>query len=55
MSWDVLLLRLPDGVTSMHGLPDDYAPEPLGRQCDVLAAVTRAVQQFRDRVIGSAQ
>ncbi|MFC9157847.1 hypothetical protein ACFTT0_23035 [Streptomyces bauhiniae] len=45
MSWDVLLLRLPDEVTSMHELPDDYSPEPLGRQCDVLAAVTQAVPE----------
>ncbi|MGW0770776.1 hypothetical protein [Streptomyces sp. NPDC002676] len=45
MSWDVLLLRLTDDVTSMHELPDDYSPEPLGRQCDVLAAVTQAVPE----------
>ena len=45
MSWDVLLLRLPDDVTSMHELPGDYSPEPLGRQRDVLAAVTQAVPE----------
>ncbi|WP_256639119.1 hypothetical protein [Streptomyces murinus] len=45
MSWDVLLLRLSDDVTSMHELPDDYSPKPLGRQCDVLAAVTQAVPE----------
>lgn len=45
MSRDVLLLRLPDDVTSMHELPDDYSPEPLGRQGEVLAAATRAVPE----------
>ncbi|MFC9424624.1 hypothetical protein [Streptomyces sp. NPDC056987] len=45
MSWDVLLLRVPDDVTTMHELPDDYSPEPLGRQCDVLAAVTQAIPE----------
>ncbi|MFF7182784.1 hypothetical protein [Streptomyces sp. NPDC008121] len=43
MSWDVLLLRLPDGVTSAQDIPADYAPDPLGTRLDVLAAVTRAV------------
>lgn len=43
MSWDVLLLRLPDDVTSVQEIPDDYTPLPLGRQRDVLAAVSRAL------------
>ncbi|ROQ80703.1 hypothetical protein EES39_07595 [Streptomyces sp. ADI92-24] len=43
MSWDVLLLRLPDEITSVQDIPDDYSPPPLGRRRDVLAAVTRAV------------
>ncbi|MEU6541549.1 hypothetical protein [Streptomyces sp. NPDC047000] len=45
MSWDVLLLRLPGDVTSMHELPDGCSPEPLGRQYDVLAAVTQALPE----------
>jgi hypothetical protein len=36
MSWNVLLLRLPDDVTSVHELPADCTPDPLGRQYDVL-------------------
>ncbi|WP_030786653.1 hypothetical protein [Streptomyces sp. NRRL S-920] len=43
MSWDVLLLRLPDEVTSVRQIPDDFSPAPLGRRHDVLAAVTQAV------------
>ncbi|MEW1773598.1 hypothetical protein [Streptomyces sp. NPDC086777] len=39
----MLLLRLPDDVTSVHGLPADRAAAPLGRPYDVLAAVARAV------------
>ncbi|MFC7219468.1 hypothetical protein ACFQLX_14995 [Streptomyces polyrhachis] len=42
MSWDVLLLRLPDDVTSVHEIPTDYTPDPLGQRRDVLAAVARA-------------
>lgn len=42
MSWDVLLLRLPDDLTSVQELPDDHTPDPLGRRRDVLAAVARA-------------
>ncbi|MEV7394148.1 MULTISPECIES: hypothetical protein [unclassified Streptomyces] len=45
MSWDVLLLRLPADVTSLHGLPADRAPDPLGRKYDVLAAVAQAVPE----------
>ncbi|MFE1203675.1 hypothetical protein ACFW5V_18505 [Streptomyces sp. NPDC058762] len=43
MSWDVILLHLPDGVTSAQGIPADYIPAPLGRRGDVLAAVTQVV------------
>lgn len=45
MSWDVLLLRLPDDVASMHELPDGYPPQPLGRQRDVFAAATEAAPE----------
>lgn len=45
MSWDVLLLRLPDTVTSVQEIPDDYASPSLGRQQDVLSAVKRAIPQ----------
>jgi hypothetical protein len=42
MSWDVLLLHLPDDITSAQDIPDDYAPRPLGRLHEVLATVSRA-------------
>ncbi|MFJ2746067.1 hypothetical protein ACIO3O_41130 [Streptomyces sp. NPDC087440] len=45
MSWDVLLLRLPDGIASVQDIPDDCAPPPLGRQQEVLAAVRRATPE----------
>ncbi|MBT2370353.1 hypothetical protein J7E88_35065 [Streptomyces sp. ISL-10] len=45
MSWDVLLLRLPDDVTSVQEISADHTPDPLGRRRDVLAAVTQAVPE----------
>ncbi|MDK0518108.1 hypothetical protein [Streptomyces sp. ML-6] len=45
MSWDVLLLRLPDDITSVQGIPADHTPAPLGRRHDVLATVARAVPE----------
>lgn len=42
MSGDVLLMRLPADVTSVHEIPADYTPDPLGRRDDVRAAVTQA-------------
>ncbi|MER5890518.1 hypothetical protein ABT160_42395 [Streptomyces sp. NPDC001941] len=42
MSWDVLLLRLPDECASVQDLPDGWMPPPLGHQHEVLAAVTHA-------------
>ncbi|SME88103.1 hypothetical protein [Streptomyces sp. Amel2xC10] len=45
MSWDVLLLRLPDGVSSMREFPADRASAPLGRQSDVLGTVKQAVPE----------
>ncbi|MGI5478727.1 hypothetical protein [Streptomyces lavendofoliae] len=43
MSWDVLLLRLPDNVASVHEMSGDHTSPPLGRLHDVLAAVAQAV------------
>ncbi|MFG3092849.1 hypothetical protein [Streptomyces sp. CAI-85] len=45
MSWDVLLLRLPEGVGSLHELPADCTSAPLGRQSDVLVTVKQAVPE----------
>ncbi|MFJ4689612.1 hypothetical protein ACIQNG_38450 [Streptomyces sp. NPDC091377] len=45
MSWDVLLFRLPNDVTSVQQISDDYAPAPLGSQHDVLAAITQAIPE----------
>ncbi|MGV9627982.1 hypothetical protein [Streptomyces sp. NPDC003487] len=47
MSWDVLLLRLPDDVTSVQQIPDDYAPAPIGNRHDVLAAIIQAIPDTR--------
>ena len=45
MSWEVLLLRLPDHVTSMEDLRDDEGTPPLGRKPWVLDAVRRALPE----------
>jgi hypothetical protein len=45
MSWEVLLLRLPDHVTSMEDLRDDEDTPPLGRKPWVLDAVRRALPE----------
>ncbi|MFI6056430.1 hypothetical protein ACIBCO_41065 [Streptomyces violascens] len=45
MSWDVILLHLPDDVVSVRDIPDGYTPAPLGQQQDILAAVARAAPE----------
>ncbi|RCH65464.1 hypothetical protein DT019_27070 [Streptomyces sp. SDr-06] len=45
MSWDVLLLHLPDDIVSVRDIPDGYTPPPLGQQQDILAAVARATPE----------
>ncbi|MFE6721291.1 hypothetical protein ACFVDU_27350 [Streptomyces albidoflavus] len=45
MSWDVLLVRLPDEVTSVSQMAHDYVPDPLGSRHDVLATVARALPE----------
>ncbi|MFJ2825855.1 hypothetical protein ACIO7M_32805 [Streptomyces toxytricini] len=42
MSWDVLLLRLPDNVTSVEQLSGDQAP-PIGSLHDMLATIAQAL------------
>ena len=43
MSWDVLLLRVPDGCASIAELPDDFVGEPLGAPEQIVDALRRAL------------
>ncbi|MFE3600887.1 hypothetical protein [Streptomyces sp. NPDC059142] len=45
MSWDVLLLRLPDNVTSVQEIPNDHTPPPLGHRHDVLGAIAQTIPE----------
>ncbi|MFB6904081.1 hypothetical protein ACFCWB_07395 [Streptomyces bacillaris] len=42
MSWDVLLLHLPDDITSVQQIPDAHTPALIGSRRDILAAITQA-------------
>ncbi len=43
MTWDVLLLRLPEGTASLRELPADFAPHPLGPREQVARALSDAL------------
>ncbi|WP_431032950.1 hypothetical protein ACQYWQ_06535 [Streptomyces sp. P6-2-1] len=43
MSWDVLVLRPPDGCAALEELPQDATGLPLGPRADVLTALAGAV------------
>ncbi|MFG3283246.1 hypothetical protein [Streptomyces sp. NPDC048111] len=43
MSWDVLLLRLPAGVTAVQDIPDGFSPPPMGWTADVVATLRATV------------
>lgn len=43
MSWDVLLMPLPDEIASVNDLPDDHEPPPVGPAERVLARLRDAV------------
>lgn len=45
MSWDVVLLHLPEDSRSLADVPRDFNSPPLGTQAAVLAAVARAVPE----------
>ncbi|QMU72585.1 hypothetical protein [Streptacidiphilus sp. P02-A3a] len=45
MSWDVLLLRLPDSIASVQEVPKDYVSPPLGRRREVLTALSQALPE----------
>ena len=42
MSWDVLLMRFPDDVTSANDLSDDHVPPPIGPAEEVLGRIRTA-------------
>lgn len=42
MSWDILLLRLPENITSLSEFPDDPPSTPIGGRDEVLAAIAKA-------------
>jgi hypothetical protein len=39
MSWDVLILHLPEGVRSVSELPDDFESGPLGDRTSLIGAI----------------
>lgn len=39
MSWDVMLQHLPPGIRSISEIQDDFAPPPLGKRAEVIAAL----------------
>lgn len=43
MSWDVVLINLPEGTASVADLPKDHISAPLGRRAEVEEAIRRAV------------
>jgi len=43
VSWDVLVIPLPEDAASTDDLPDDYTPPPVGPLEEVLARLRRAV------------
>ena len=43
MSWDVVLFKVPNTITSVRDVPRDYQPPPLGSHSLIAAALTRVV------------
>ena len=43
MSWDVVLMKMPEGASSIADLPKDHVSMPLGQRADVEEAIRRAV------------
>lgn len=35
MSWDVLVMKIPENYKSLSEMPKDYAPSPLGKSQEV--------------------
>jgi hypothetical protein len=45
MAWQVLLLRLPDSMTSLASLPTDYVAPSIGEADDVAERLTEAAKR----------
>jgi hypothetical protein len=43
VSWDLFVMRLPDGVDNVDELPTDFVPEPMGTRAEVLDAIVGLV------------
>jgi hypothetical protein len=54
MSWDVLLIRLPEGTQSIGELSNDFEAQPLGDRAALIATIQAAVPDvdFSDRSWG---
>ncbi len=40
MSWDIFVMDLPPGITSISDIPDGFAPCPLGRRSEIIAKLS---------------
>lgn len=43
MSWDLFVQRLPDGITAVDQIPDDFVPGPIGTRASIIKAIQEAV------------
>jgi hypothetical protein len=52
VSWDLFVMRLPKGITSLEEIPKDFVPESLGRRDDLVATIKTVVPgaNFSDRL-----
>ncbi len=54
MSWDVFLMRVPEGINSMRDLPDDFHPEEIGTPNEVVTIIQKVCPEanFSDDYTG---
>ena len=43
MSWDLFIQDLPKGINSIAEIPEDFAPQPLGRRDELIARIKELV------------
>jgi hypothetical protein len=57
MSWDIFVMDLPPGITSIAEIPKDFVGSPLGQRSEIIAKISALypASNFADRSWGTLQ
>jgi len=45
MSWDIFIQDIPDDITCVDDIPDDFTPSPIGKRKDLIGKIQKDIPE----------